>query len=88
VTEEPAYVVLSLVQDGGWSASSETGAKLPVLRANGPFLALRLPAGETRVRLRYRPPGAQAGALFGLTGAALLCAAGVAMSRRRPRSPA
>ncbi|MFY9551568.1 MAG: hypothetical protein WAU32_10485 [Thermoanaerobaculia bacterium] len=88
VTEEPAYVVLSVVQDGGWSASSDTGAKLPVLRANGPFLALRLPAGETRVRLRYRPPGAQAGALFGLTGAALLCAAGVAMSRRRPRSPA
>src|SRR5262249_14435046 len=40
VTAAPAYVVVSLVQDGGWSAEDQTGAKLPLLRANGPFLAV------------------------------------------------
>ena len=28
---------------------------------NGPFLAMRVPAGTHRVRLRYRPPGWTAG---------------------------
>ncbi len=45
-----AWVVLSLVQDGGWSARGADGAAIPVARANGPFLALHLPEGEHRVR--------------------------------------
>jgi hypothetical protein len=83
VTAAPAYVVVSLVQDGGWSAEDHHGEKLPLLRANGPFMAIKLPEGETRVRLRYRPPGSGAAAIAGLTGSLLLCAAGVAVSRRR-----
>ncbi len=43
-----AWIVLSLVQDGGWSAR-DGGAAIPVSRANGPFLALRLPEGARRV---------------------------------------
>ena len=86
VAEGPAYVVLSIVQDGGWSAALEGGAPLELLRANGPFLALKLPPGDSRIRLRYRPPGSAAGALVGLTGAGLLCVSGiVAARRRRPR---
>jgi hypothetical protein len=63
----PSWIVLSLVQDGGWSAKLEDAAgsgrrdPLAVARANGPFLAVRVPAGEHRVRLRYRPPGWTAG---------------------------
>ncbi len=83
VTAAPAYAVLSLVQDGGWSAENDTGARLPLLRANGPFMAVKLPEGETRVRLRYRPPGSGIAAIAGISGAALLCVAGVAVSRRR-----
>jgi len=63
----PSWIVLSLVQDGGWSARLEDapgsgrGEPLAVTRANGPFLAMRVPAGTHRVRLRYRPPGWTAG---------------------------
>jgi hypothetical protein len=56
-----AWVVTSLVQDGGWSAAGEAREALEVSRANGPFLALRVPAGTHRVVLRYRPPGWTAG---------------------------
>ncbi len=46
VTAGPACVLLSVVQDGGWSARDETGARVPVFRANGPFFAVALMPGE------------------------------------------
>ena len=74
--EEDAWVVLSIVQDGGWSAENGAGDALPLFRANGPFLALRLPAGNTRVRLRYSPPGFLLGAaISGITLAMLAAVA-------------
>ncbi len=83
VDEEDAWVVLSIIQDGGWSAENDAGDALPLFRANGPFLALRLPAGNTRVRLRYSPPGFLPGvAISGLTLAIL---AAVALRRRISR---
>ncbi|HEX4441408.1 MAG TPA: YfhO family protein [Thermoanaerobaculia bacterium] len=75
----PAWIVLSLVQDGGWSASA-SGGGLETSRANGPFLAVRVPAGTTAVRLRYRPPGWNAGLAIGGGTAVLL---GVVAFRRR-----
>jgi hypothetical protein len=75
-----AWVVLSLVQDGGWSARDSAGAALAVTRANGPFLAVRLPEGHRGVRLRYRPPGFLAGAW--ISAGTLLMLAGIALSRR------
>jgi hypothetical protein len=79
-------LVASLVQDGGWSAATESGLSLPVAHANGPFLAISVPAGEHRVRLRYVAPGSAAGAA--VSAAAALLLAGVAWKGRRlPHRP-
>ena len=55
-----AVVVSSLVSDGGWKARDERNTRLTVARANGPFLAVTVPRGAHRVRLRYSPPGLRA----------------------------
>src|SRR5262249_56817310 len=52
-----AFVVASLVEDGGWSARDERGSWIPTSLANGPFLALRLPNGDHRLSVTYLPPG-------------------------------
>jgi hypothetical protein len=81
----PALVVLSLVQDGGWSARDASGAPLATFLANGPFLALRLAPGEHRVALTYCPPGLRLG--FGVSLATLgLLAAAAVFGRRRRRT--
>jgi hypothetical protein len=78
-----AWVVFSLVQDGGWSAHGADGAAIPVARANGPFLALHLPEGEHRVAMRYRSPGFVLGAwISAATLAAVLVGAGRGRRRR------
>ncbi|HEY1252645.1 MAG TPA: YfhO family protein, partial [Thermoanaerobaculia bacterium] len=83
VTSERAWIVLSLVQDGGWTARDETGKPLALRRANGPFMALRLPAGTHRVRLRYVPPGLPAGVAISAATAAVLLALALVRLRRR-----
>lgn len=86
----PAVVVASLVQDGGWTARDETGASLSTGKANGPFLAVAIPGGDHRIRLRYAPPGSKAGAVVTFATAALLLPAAVtrwaARSPSRPRN--
>ena len=67
-SEGGAFLVTSLVQDGGWSASDETGRRIAVTLANGPFLALRAPAGDHRLLLKYRPPGFLTGRWISLGG--------------------
>jgi hypothetical protein len=67
-SEGGAFLVTSLVQDGGWSASDETGGRIAVTLANGPFLALRAPAGDHRLLLKYRPPGFLTGCWISLGG--------------------
>jgi hypothetical protein len=83
-----AVVVASLVQDGGWTARDETGRALPTGKANGPFLAVEVPRGDHRIRLRYAPPGSKAGAAVTLITGIVLLAAAVARraagSRSRP----
>jgi len=74
-----AFLVASLVQDGGWSARDESGRRIDETLANGPFLALRVPSGEHLVFLRYSPPGFRTG--VGLTAACLL-AMGIRSSRK------
>jgi hypothetical protein len=80
---ETAQLGASLVQDGGWTARDETGASLPVARANGPFLAVTVPRGSHRVRLRYAPPGLPAGLALSAAG---IAAAGLAFATRRQRA--
>jgi uncharacterized membrane protein YfhO len=80
----PAAVVLSVVQDGGWSARDADGARLELRRANGPFLAVVLAPGDHLVRLTYRPPGFAAGAIASaVTLLALATAAAVRAQERR-----
>jgi hypothetical protein len=78
----PGFVVLSLVQDGGWSARDASGA-LPTFLANGPFLAVRLGPGNHRIALTYRPPGLGAGSAISLGTLGLLAGAAVLERRRR-----
>lgn len=78
-------VVASLAEDGGWTARDERNAVLPVSRANGAFLAVTVPAGEHRVRLRYSPPGSRVGLLVTL-GTAIGTLVLAVARRRRPAS--
>ena len=82
----PAYVVLSLVQDGGWTARDGSGRRLPTFLANGPFLAVRLDAGTRRVFLTYRPPGLDVGIL--VSAATLLAVVASTFLRWRRKVPA
>ena len=77
VWHDEAFLVTSLVQDGGWSARDENGQSISLTRVNGPFLSLCLPEGDHRIFLRYRPPGFPAGLWISLASlaAALLSAA-------------
>jgi hypothetical protein len=78
-------VVASLAEDGGWTARDERNALLPVSRANAAFLAVTVPAGEHRVRLRYSPPGFRVGLLVTL-GTAVGTLVFAVARRRRPAS--
>jgi predicted nucleic acid-binding protein len=80
-----AILVTSLAEDGGWRAYDERNASIPVGRANGPFLALALPAGAHRIRLAYETPGWRLGAWISLGSLGVAAAVAVALRRRRRR---
>src|SRR5262249_14360024 len=65
---ESGLLVLADLFYPGWIAE-EDGRRLPMLRANGYFRAVALPAGTHRVVFRYRPPAVAAG--LGLSALAL-----------------
>jgi hypothetical protein len=82
---EGGLLVLADLFYPGWIAE-ENGRRLPVLRANGYFRAVALPAGTHRVVFRYRPLSVYAG--LGVSGLALvtlaaLAYAGEPLARRR-----
>jgi hypothetical protein len=61
----------SIVWSRGWSARA-AGRRLPVLKVNGAFVGVRLPADAARLELRFLPPGLIAGCVaFGVSLAAL-----------------
>lgn len=70
---EPQLLASSVYQDGNWKLVAG-GARLPTTLANGPFVAARLPAGDTDLALLYRPGSFVAG----LAVAALALVAGAA----------
>lgn len=64
----------------GWRAFVD-GAERPILRAEGAFRAVAVPAGDHEVRMRYRPASFTLG--LATTGVALLaCAAALATALR------
>jgi hypothetical protein len=82
---EPGRIVVSLVQDGGWSAKDASGRRIPTARAEEVLLALDLPAGDSDVRLSYLPPGMAAGAAISAAAALLLFTAALFRIRARKR---
>ena len=76
VSAVPGHVVLEVPRGGeallassvpfssGWSARAG-GRTLPTLHVDGAFLGVRLPAGVSRVELRFLPPGFVAGCGIG-----------------------
>ena len=78
----PAVLVASFVDDGGWRAKDETGRAIPLGRAVGPFLEIRVPEGEHRIRLDYASPGFRTGAFIS-AASAVLSAAWLTVRRRR-----
>jgi hypothetical protein len=84
---EPARVVVSVVQDNGWSAKTASGAAITTARAEGLLLALDLPAGDSDVRLSYTPPGMAPGAAISAVTAAVLVLLGLVRLRVRGRTP-
>ena len=82
--------VVSVVQDGGWTAEDESGRALATSRAAGVLLGLDLPNGYHEIRLRYRPPGFEAGSAVSAAtalGVAAAAAFTAGRQRRRRRSP-
>lgn len=76
----PAWLVLTDTWDPWWRSRID-GQPAPVLRADGMFRAVHVPAGEHDIEFTYRPAPVELGALGTLTG--LLAAAGLLVAGRR-----
>jgi hypothetical protein len=74
------WLVLSDAWDPGWRARCD-GREAEVLRANGVFRAVRVPAGAQRVVFEYRPRSLRRG--LALSGLSLALCAAVPLAARR-----
>jgi hypothetical protein len=72
-TDRPAAVVMRETWAEGWTASVN-GLAAAVSRADGRYRAVEVPAGRSRVVLRYRPPGLRAGLALAALSIAILVA--------------
>jgi uncharacterized membrane protein YfhO len=77
---QPGWLTVTGAFAPGWRARID-GTPAPVVRANGVFRAVRVPAGRHLVDVRYRPPAVVAGAGLSLASAAV--AAALARGRKR-----
>lgn len=71
----------SLPQPEGWKAAALEGEQLEALVVNGAFLGVHVPAGASRVELRFRPPGFLPGVLLGLLALAVLAGMAALLGR-------
>jgi hypothetical protein len=79
--DRPTVVVQRENWRKGWSANVN-GAAAPVLRSNGRYRAVEVPAGRSRVTLRYDAPGLRAG--LAISALSTLALAAIAFARPRP----
>ncbi len=80
--DREAVVAFREVLNAGWHVTDQAGRQLETFAVNGVHSAVRVPAGETTLRWRFRPPGLLPGA--GLSAMAwLLGLGGLAWIRRR-----
>ena len=78
----PGYVVFSDTNYPGWEAAVN-GHDAPVLRANHSFKAVRVDAGRSEVRFRFRPRSLELGAA--LSAVTVLLAGGLWLAARLRR---
>jgi hypothetical protein len=69
----PTLIATSIGWPEGWTARAG-GARLPIARVNGAYVGFRVPAGTSRIELRFTPPGLFAGCALA-AAAFLLCVA-------------
>lgn len=79
------WVVVAEGHDSGWEAEVN-GARAPVYRANGAFLAFPVPRGESRARLVYRPASLRVGAALSAAGLFVLALLSLGAGTRRAGS--
>jgi hypothetical protein len=84
--DRDGWVVLVDAHDPGWKAWVD-GRTRPLLAANVAFRAVRVPAGEHVVEMRYRPAGALWGASLSLAAALLLASLALRGAADRRRGP-
>jgi hypothetical protein len=80
--EGPATLVMRETWMTGWSARVN-GAPAAVSRADSRYRSVEIPAGRSRVELRYHPPGLRTGLVISLLSVGALVAIGL----RRPQPP-
>ena len=85
-TPQPAVLILLDAFDQGWTSKLESGAELPILRANALVRAVAVPAGTHLVTFSYQTPLLKAGAATSLTGC-LLCLGLITHARWARRHP-
>ena len=85
-TPQPAVLILLDAFDQGWTATLETGAALPIMKANALVRAVVVPAGAHVVTFRYETPLLHAGAAASLVGG-LLCLGLTGHAWRQRRRP-
>jgi hypothetical protein len=83
-TPQPAVLILLDAFDKGWTAMLETGAEMPILRANVLVRAVVVPAGTHTITFRYETPFLRIGAMASLAGC-LICIGFVVRERWRTR---
>src|SRR5881296_1425341 len=79
-TPQPAALILLDAFDQGWTAVLETGARLPIRRANALVRAVVVPAGVHAITFRYETPLLKAGAGASLLGC-VICLVMIAFAR-------
>ena len=84
-TSNPGLLVLTDLHYPGWIAE-EDGRRLPLLKADGLFRAVALPAGNHRVVFRYRPLSFYAGAALSILAALTMLGMGYAGEPVRGRA--
>ncbi len=81
--EQDTYAFFSIPDDPGWSAEVN-GTPAEIIDING-FMAVRIGAGDNRIRFSYRVPGLCEGIALSLLGAAASLLLVLADGRRRGR---
>jgi hypothetical protein len=83
-TSQSAVLILLDAFDKGWTSTLESGAELPILRANALVRAVVVPAGTHTITFRYETPFLRIGAMASLAGC-LICIGFVVRERWRTR---